>query len=168
MCCKPSLLPCPWTQPSPQAGPGREAAAPWQGLRSETGAGTAPAAHTHTHTHTAHSSHYVCHSSDPGSELSALSRVFLAENISTATQGHLQEHCSFPLHLQFPPEVKQTSDSNTPCTGWSSIHYLFLAGDLILSVFWQWEQNREQIIQSLALEPKAESEWHNRDLEKPR
>lgn len=45
--CKPSLLPCPWPQPSPHAGTGTEAAVLWQGLRSETGADTAPAAHTH-------------------------------------------------------------------------------------------------------------------------
>lgn len=49
------------------------------------------------------------------------------------------------------------------------MHYLFLAGDLTLSVFWQWEQNFliQQITQSLALKPKTEPEWHNRGVEKP-
>lgn len=85
----------------------------------------------------------------------------LPENTSTANQ----EHCSFPLCLQFPSEVKHWHGADQlkhtqHCSGWSSTHYLFLPGDLTLSFFWQWEQNREQITQSLALEPKAESEWH--------
>lgn len=103
--------------------------------------------------------------------ISPIHTVSLAENTGTANQEHLQEHCSFPLHLQFPPEAKhwhgahQRLKHTHHCTGWGSKHYLFLAGDLTPSVFWQWEQNRGQITQSLAL--KTKTEWHKRGLEKP-
>lgn len=61
------------------------------------------------HTHTLHPAHTVpataplWHRAVKPIHTASLT----AENTSTANQEHLQEHCSFPLHLQFPPEVNR-------------------------------------------------------------
>lgn len=101
VCCKPSLLPCPWPQPSPHAGTGTEAAVLWQGLR---GWGW----HSTSCTHTPYTQLTPCLPQLPlwHRAIKPIHTASPAENTSTANQEHLQEHCSFPLHLQFPPEVK--------------------------------------------------------------
>lgn len=98
--------------------------------------------------------------------LSPIHTAPVTENTSTANQEHLQEHCSFPLCLdsllKWGIVVVQINDSHTPLH-WVKQHTPpFSTSWPDPSVFWQWEQNREQITQSLALEPEAESEWHNR------
>lgn len=104
------------TGKSPHTDTGREDVVLWQGLRSESGADTAPAAHI---------SYYAYHSSDYGSELSALSHtVSLEETPALQIKSIYRSTAhSFSLHLQSPPEAKhwrgadQRLKHTSHCTG---------------------------------------------------
>lgn len=61
--------------------------------------------------------------------ISPVHTVSLAENTSTGNQEHLQEHCSFPLHLQLPPEVKHWHGAHQWLT------YTTALGEAALTIF---------------------------------
>lgn len=175
MCCKPLLLPYPWTQANPHTDTGREDFVLWQGLRSESMADTAPAAHI---------SYYAYHSSNSSSELSALSTQFLLKKHqhckSRASTGALFIYslCASNSLLKQSTGVVQINDSNKQlkhthhCMGWGSTHYHLLFCDStrwpdpfsFLAVRTKQRANNPKP----CLEPKVESEWCNRGLEKPR